>query len=244
MTSSPSWSTKNRRAFSRSGTTRSTWSNPVSSTRAEGAGMERGGLPASVRMRGRVRCAGGDGAGALREPSALAQLVEDEIRRLFGRVVERVDNDLGVLGRLVGVVHARHLLDLAAPGPLVEALDVPLLADLDRGRDVDLDEGADLLARPLARRAVGRDQRDDRDDAVPREDLGHERDPPGVRLPRLEVEPEVAADPGADLVSAEQLDVPAERFQLRRERLGDRRLSRARQSGQPDAESVVGHGVA
>jgi hypothetical protein len=53
-------------------------------------------------------------------------------------------------GRLVGVVEARELGDLAGAGLGVEALDVALLAHLERRRHVDLDEAVDLGAQLVA----------------------------------------------------------------------------------------------
>ena len=95
------------------------------------------------------------------------------------------DDDLGVLGGLVGGADAGELLDLAGAGLLVEALGVALLGDLDGHVDVDLDEGdgvvAGLLrpgrlvqvARQLPVRLEGRDERGQRDGGRVGEELGN-----------------------------------------------------------------------
>src|ERR1700688_3508227 len=69
---------------------------------------------------------------------ALALEVEqDLLRRLLRRQGAGVDRHLGVGGLLVGVGDAGELLDQARPRLGVEALAVALLADLERGGDVD-----------------------------------------------------------------------------------------------------------
>ena len=93
------------------------------------------------------------------------------------RAVGRGEHQLGLVGRLVGVVDAGEPGDLAGPGLGVEALGVALLALLDRRVDEDLDEGqvGRLVDRagPLAAGAVRADQRHQRDDAGIGEQPGH-----------------------------------------------------------------------
>ena len=75
----------------------------------------------------------------------------------------------GILRRLVGIGDAGELLDDAGAGLGVEALAVAALADLERGRDVDLEEaagGLDHVAHLGAGRGVGGDRRADGDAAV------------------------------------------------------------------------------
>ena len=87
----------------------------------------------------------------LGEPAQPVELAEDPLGRLRRCRGPGVDDDLRVLGRLVRVVDPRHLVDLPGPGLLVESLDVPLLAQFERGADVDLDEAPDLADRAFAR---------------------------------------------------------------------------------------------
>ena len=61
-----------------------------------------------------------------------------------------VERQLGVLGHLVGLVDAGESLDDPGAGLLVEALDVPLLALLERRGHVDLEEGQVRLLVQLA----------------------------------------------------------------------------------------------
>src|SRR5208283_3667620 len=113
-----------------------------------------------------------------------------------------------------GVVHARHLLDLPGTGLLVEPLHVAALALLDRGVDIDLDEPSDLLPGMRARGPIRRDQRDDWDRPVPREDLGDERHTAGVGLTVLAVEAQVRAEAAPDLVPVQKVREPTLRLQL------------------------------
>jgi hypothetical protein len=71
------------------------------------------------------------------------------------------------------------VLDLARARRLVEPLGIPLLADVDGDLHIHLEKvaGADARADPLAVLAVGRDEGDEGDDAVVREQLGNLADP-------------------------------------------------------------------
>ena len=86
------------------------------------------------------------------------------------------DDDLGVLGGLVGGGDAGELLDLAGAGLLVEALGVALLDNGEGRVDKDLDEREARLFVELTRDCavctVGRDERGERDTARVREELG------------------------------------------------------------------------
>ena len=80
-----------------------------------------------------------------------------------------------LLGRLVGRIDAGEVLELAAPGLLVQALGIALLGDRERRVDEDLDE---LARRPAARApsalgAEGRDEGGDDDEAGVDHQLGH-----------------------------------------------------------------------
>src|SRR5262245_30129237 len=60
--------------------------------------------------------------------------------RRVGRDVAGVDDDLGPCRRLVRIVDPREAQDLAPPGARVESLHVAVLALLERGRHIHLDE--------------------------------------------------------------------------------------------------------
>ena len=82
----------------------------------------------------------------------------DDLRRQRGRPGRRrVQHQLGVERRLVGVVDAGEARELAGPGLGVEALRVALLALLDRRVDEDLDERQ--AGRLVDRRGPGRGRR-------------------------------------------------------------------------------------
>src|SRR3954452_1419697 len=89
---------------------------------------------------------------------------EDDLRALLGRVLLRLDPDVGARRFLVRVVYAGEALDLALERLLVQAFDVTARALLDRCRDVNLDERPPLLDE-LARLPPGllvrRDRRRD-----------------------------------------------------------------------------------
>src|SRR5690606_25138968 len=94
------------------------------------------------------------------------------MRREIRRELRRVDPHLGVLGLLVRIADAREVLDDARARLRVEALAIAPLANLERRRDVDLEEAAerlDHLAHLPARRRIRRDRRADRDTAVLRD---------------------------------------------------------------------------
>src|SRR5262249_52289801 len=85
------------------------------------------------------------------------------------RELRRVELELRLLRHLVRIVDAREPLEDARARLRIQTLAVARLANLERRRDVDLDEAAerlDHLAHDLARRGIGRDRRADRDAAV------------------------------------------------------------------------------
>ena len=94
-------------------------------------------------------------------------------------VTEVSIDQLGARRRLVGVADAGELGDLAGPRPGVEALDVALLAHLERRGEVHEHEPAVLLdqrAGLLAGGLVGRDRGDDDGAAVLDDLAGHPAD--------------------------------------------------------------------
>src|SRR3954452_13702632 len=108
---------------------------------------------------------------------------EDDLRALLGRVLLRLDPDVGARRLLVRVVDAGEALDLALERLLVQAFDVTARALLDRFRDVPLDKRPPLLAE-LARLPPGllvrRDRRRDHSRTVTRQPRRDPADPPDV----------------------------------------------------------------
>jgi len=66
------------------------------------------------------------------------------VRCQVRRNINGIDYDLGILGGFVRIADARKLLDLAGTSERVQAFAIPLLTDLDRRRDVNLDKAANL----------------------------------------------------------------------------------------------------
>src|SRR5581483_8910660 len=141
----------------------------------------------------------------------------------------------------VRVVDARKTLDLAGERLRVEPVDVTARALLERGRDVNLDERPerlDQLARALPRLAVGRDRRREHGAALARQPRGDPADPLDVRVPVLLREAETLGEVRADGVAVEVLDDEAAPVELRPDHVGDRRLARPRQAGEPEREAA------
>ena len=80
------------------------------------------------------------------------QIGENLLRVLFGREGNRVERDLRVDRRFVGIVDAREAGDLAAARLGIHALDIAIFADIERRVDEDLDKAilADQGAHVLA----------------------------------------------------------------------------------------------
>lgn len=82
------------------------------------------------------------------------------------RYLGRVDDQLRLCRRLKRIVDTGELTHLSTPGLGIEAFDIARLADLDRRRDIDLDE---VLAEPtdkVARLPIRRHKRGNDEDAV------------------------------------------------------------------------------
>src|SRR5215208_7560716 len=185
-------------------------------------------------LAGRCQLAGRDQVAAL-------EVVEDLLRRLLGRLLVGLDGELGVLRRLVGVRDAGELLDLAGARLGVKALDVALLADLERGLGVDLDEPlAHLVPCLVADVAVGRDRSGDNRDAVAREQVGDEGDAADVGVAVLLRETEALGQVLADDVAVEYLELGSAAAELLHQLGRDRGLPRAGEAGEPETESLLG----
>ena len=114
------------------------------------------------------------------------------------------------VGRLlVGIGDAGELLDQACPRLGVQALAVPLLADLDWGRDVDEQEVAHLgnhLPDLVSRGRERRDRRADRDAAVLGDLSGDIADPRDVQIAVGPGERQAGREQRAHQVAVEQRD--------------------------------------
>src|SRR5256885_10388014 len=100
-------------------------------------------------------------AGSAPGNDAARREVSEHLRgALLGRLLGRTEGQLGREGGLVGGGDAGELRDLARAGLLVETLHVPLLADVERAVDQDLDEVAGPHEGPhlVAVGPVGRDE--------------------------------------------------------------------------------------
>ena len=165
------------------------------------------------------------------------------VHRLVDGVLVRGDDELGLQRHLVRVVDAGQARDLADALPGVEALDVALGGHLDRGADVHLQVGGAVglvrgpdLAADVAER---RDRRDEDQDAVAGQQLRDPADPPDVDRP---VVAGVAAGGGEvrpDRVAVEDLDPQSAGPQLGLAAVGDGRLARAGQAGEPDRRAAL-----
>src|SRR3954469_10966672 len=111
----------------------------------------------SCRSSGSRRAVAARRQGAGLQVPALAQQRHDAVGALLGGLAHGVEDQVGVLGLLVGVVHAGEVVELAANRLRIEALVGARGARLDRGAAPDLEERLYLLARPFAALAVRRD---------------------------------------------------------------------------------------
>ena len=115
---------------------------------------------------------------------------------------------------------------------------VAALALLDRGVDPRLDEVQPRLVVELARRVAvgggGGDEGDDGDEPGVGQHARHARHAARVLVAVGGREAEVAAEAVADVLAVEQVGGPPARHQRALQLLGDRRLARGGQAGQPD----------
>ena len=203
--------------------------------RAEVVGRLAGAVDERAAVR-RDQAVGRDGRHALtcgRNEPELLELRDHASRRLLRREPLRVDDDLGVLRRLVRVVDAREALDLAGERLRVEAVHVAARALVERGPDVDLDERAVLLdqrACVAARLGVRRDRRDDDGAAVARDPRGDPAEPLDVRVAVLLREAEALREVRANRVAVQVLDDEAAPVHLGADVVRDRRLPGARRA--------------
>jgi hypothetical protein len=102
------------------------------------------------------------------------QLRQDATDALLNRLFVRLNNQLRVLGLLIGVVNAREALELALVDQFVEAFHITLTADLDGTLDVDLDKVTNFFSSPLACLTVGSNGGRDANDTIAAEQAAHE----------------------------------------------------------------------
>src|ERR687889_1908003 len=108
------------------------------------------------------------------------ELLYDPAGALLRRLLIGLEDEVGGVRRLVGVRDTGELLYLPGESLLVEALDVPLCAHLQRSIDEDLDEVYDPAPHLVPRLLVGRDGADDHTHPVAREQVRHEAYPDHV----------------------------------------------------------------
>ncbi len=145
-------------------------------------------------------------------------------------------------GGLVGAVDAGEVLQLAGAGLLVEALHVARLGHRQRRVDEDLDELAVApAARAPCRRSArnGEMKRDQHDQAGVDHQLGDLGDAADVLDPVVVGEAQVLVEAVADVVAVEQVGVAAVGVQPLLHQVGDGRLARAREAGEPDHAAVL-----
>jgi MFS family permease len=137
---------------------------------------------------------------------------------------------------LVGAVDAGEVLDLAGGAGLLEALRVALLGRPRAAcrRRPRRTRRRHQVARHPPLGAEGRDEGDEHDQAGIGDQLRHLGDAADV-LDAVGVgEAEVAVEAVADIVAVEDVGVAAHRVQLLLDEVGDGRLARARQAGEPE----------
>ena len=91
--------------------------------------------------------------------AAPLEFVDHAVGQSFRALVRRVEDHVGRLRRLVGLVDAGEILDLAGERALVQALRVARDDGLERRLDENLDELArrdEIRARAAARRGTAR----------------------------------------------------------------------------------------
>ncbi len=148
-----------------------------------------------------------------------------------------------IFRRLVGLIDAGEILDLAGKRALVEALGVARDAFIERGIDENLDELA--LRQQLAHHApLGAERRDERaqhDEAGVGHQLGDFADAADVLDAVALGEAQVAVETVADIVAVEQQRMRTARVQAGFDQIGDGRFAGARQAGEPQHHRLVMH---
>ena len=165
----------------------------------------------------------------------------------FRRRLDGLDDQVGLLRRLVRAVHAGEVLDGAGAGLFIQPLGVALHADLDGGIDEDFQEFA--LAHQLTRHAAfGAERRDEggqHDQAGIHEQLGGLAHAADILHPVGIGEPQVLVQAMADIVAVQQIGVLALGGKLLFHQVGDGGLAGTRQAREPqDGRLLTLHGGA
>ena len=139
--------------------------------------------------------------------------------------------------RFVRVIDTRHPRQLSGPRLRVEPLGIPLLAQLERGVDEHLDEleagGGVDRPRPLAIGPIRRDHRHEHDQPGVGHQPRHLADPADVLGAVGGREPEVGVEPVAHVVAVEDVGRAPRLQELLGDGVGDRRLARSGEPGEP-----------
>src|SRR5688500_13764450 len=154
------------------------------------------------------------------------ELLYDPAGALIRRLLIGLEDEIGGVGRLVRVRDAGELLYLPGESLLVEALDVPLRAHLQRSIDEDLDEVYDPAPHLVPRLLVRRDGADDHTHPVAREQVRHKADPEHVDVAIIPGESEAFGQVGPHDVPVQDLHVPLPLAQFVLDYLGYGRLAR------------------
>src|SRR5579884_3458033 len=171
------------------------------------------------------------------EVAKLFQSGKDAGDALFYGLFIGLNDQFRMLRLLVGVIDAGETLDFALIYQFVQALDIALAADFDRAFDVDFDEIADLLARPLTSLAVGRDGGRNTGHTVARQQAAHEGDALDVGIAILAAEAQALAQMRAHHITIQNLYVATARLQTLLDSFRKRAFAGAGEAGKPDCET-------
>ena len=172
---------------------------------------------------------------------SVGQHRHDALDTLGDREGRGVERQVGRDGHVVGRAHARKVEKLAGVRSRVAAGLVPRAADLERRREVDLDEtfARDGLPRPLPNGRARRDEGADADQPGLVHEPRHVDGTAQVLGPLGRGEPQALADGAPHLQTIEDRHGAAHLEQPAFERVGDRRLAGPWQAGQKDGERRV-----
>ena len=154
---------------------------------------------------------------------------------LFDRAVAGVETQLGSLRCFERRIDTGEVPDQARACTAVQPLGVATLADCQRGIDEYLDESArQQLAHDIAISPKRRNERSQHDQSgVDHQcrDLAHTTN---VFLSILLGKTEVTVEPRTQVITIEQVGMSPRRMQASLQRLGEGRLSRTTEAGEPD----------
>ena len=119
--------------------------------------------------------------------------------------------------------------------------DVTLLADFQRGIDVDFDKliAAVHIAHIVARGDVGADRRADDDAAVPRDLGGDETDAADIDVAVFLAEAQALREMGTHHITVEDRHLATVFQQQHGQDIADRRFARAAQAREPEADTLM-----